>query len=67
LTFGAAVEIAEFVVPILDRAWRAVVSWRIRKHILMNSSKHLSRLSNLEGVAKHATFKVRVASRFAGA
>jgi hypothetical protein len=27
--------------------------------------KRLSRLSNLEGVAKHATFKVRGASRFA--
>ena len=30
-----------------------------------NSYKRLSRLSNLEGVAKHATFKVREASRFA--
>ena len=30
-----------------------------------NSYKRLSRLSTLEGVAKHATFKVREASRFA--
>ena len=41
----------------LHCAWQAVISWRIRINV-PNSSKRLSCLSNLEGAAEHATFKV---------